>query len=589
VTPPTLLTEWARLLIGSLREAGLRDVVLSPGSRSTPFTAAALDHPTLTCRVLIDERAAAFFALGHARVTGRPVLLICTSGTAGAHYFPAVVEAAEAAVPLLVLTADRPLELQGAAAPQTIEQIRLYGGHARAFFELGTPDADPGALRAVPRIAAQAFASTLHPLPGPVHLNARARKPLEPRPPATSEDRALRDQIDRLLGRVPRLAPPNATPDADAVDRLAEACRAARRGLVVCGPAPLHGGATPDTVSHLARVTGFPVSAEAASQLRFADPIPGALDALATYVDGPAIGDPGPDLVLQVGRPPTASAWHAALGGGSDLRRYVLASDRWPDPWSTATAVIHGPPDATLRALAERLGTRPVGGDVERARRAWAASLRATDRLARETLDEALGDGFSEGAAVRAVVDAVPAGSILALGNSLPIREVDTFVPPGPRGLAVWAQRGVNGIDGLVAGAAGATAASRRPTTLLLGDVSMAHDLGGLAAVRDLPAPLTVVVLNNGGGRIFERLPIADALAGDDRLEAWLTPPRVDLRAAAAAFGVDYATAADAASVVRGLDALAPTGGLLEVVIPEGGTTAHHQRLRRRLKERLGG
>ena len=588
MTPPTLLTQWARLLLGSLREAGLTDVVVSPGSRSTPFTAAALADAGLRCRIVIDERAAGFFAVGHARMTGRPVLLVCTSGTAGANYFPAVVEASEAGVPLLILTADRPLELQDAAAPQTIDQVHLYGSHVRAFFEIGTPDADPAALRALPRVAAQAHAATRAPVPGPVHINARARKPLEPRVATTPEDAALRDTVDRLLARVPRAWSGGSGPDDEAIEAAARACRTARSGLIVCGPAHVHEAAPAGAVDALARATGFPVVAEAASQLRFGDPVSGALHAFPALLDVPGFaGAHAPHVVVQVGRPPTASAWYAAFERWQDARRYVLADRGWPDPWSAASAVIRTSLGPGVRALAVRIAEDPGPDEAARARATWAEAVRRAEEEARGAIEESLRGPFSEGAAVRTVVEALPSGSVLALGNSLPIREVDVFAPAGRTGLAVWSQRGANGIDGLVAGAEGAAAATGRPTTLLLGDVSLAHDIGGLATLRDLPAPLTVVVLNNGGGRIFERLPVAEALGGDPRLDAWLTPPGIDFAAAAAAFGLDHARADDPASVAAGLEELAGAGGVLEVLVPEGGTTAHQRRLGRAIRERL--
>ena len=171
---------WARLFLRSAAAAGVTDVVLSPGSRSTPLTIAAATTSELRAHVIVDERGAAFFALGQARVTGRPSLLICTSGTAGAHWLPALIEASQSFVPLIAVTADRPWELQDSAAPQTIDQLKLFGDHVRHYAELGLPDPSPGALRAVPRIAAQAVARALGPVPGPVHINARFRKPLEP-------------------------------------------------------------------------------------------------------------------------------------------------------------------------------------------------------------------------------------------------------------------------------------------------------------------------------------------------------------------------------------------------------------------------
>jgi 2-succinyl-5-enolpyruvyl-6-hydroxy-3-cyclohexene-1-carboxylate synthase len=205
-------------------------------------------------------------------------------------------------------------------------------------------------------------------------------------------------------------------------------------------------------------------------------------------------------------------------------------------------------------------------------------------------VDRALTGQFSEGAAVRAIVEAVPDHGVLALGNSLPIREAEAFAPAAARGLTVWAQRGANGIDGLVSGAAGAAAASARPTTLILGDVSFAHDLGGLAVARDAGAPLTIVVLDNGGGRIFERLPIADAL-GDDQFQAWLTPPRLDVSAAAAAFGIAYARVTDQARLEAALGDPATRSAtrVIEVVIPPGGTTEHQRRLTEDLAGELAG
>lgn len=617
MTPPTLLTEWARLLLGSLRVAGLRDVVVSPGSRSTPFAWAALQDPGLRCRTLIDERSAAFYAVGLARMTGEPALLICTSGSAAANYFPALVEAAESGLPVLVLTADRPLELQAAAAPQTIDQVKLYGDYARAYFELGTPDAHPAMLRAVPRLAAQALLAARSPSPGPVHLNARARKPLEPRHGTGPAEEELRAVVDRLLGGVPRAFSSEAEPSAGAIAAVADACRNARRGLIVCGPAAPADAVEPESLAALVRATGFPVVAEAASQLRLsrsdgaADPGQ-SLDAFVSLLEIPGFAEAhAPDLLIQVGRPPTASAWHSALERWPDADRYVLSPRDWSDPSSTAAALVLGPLDRTVRALttalveadvdvaagdetSEATGDRAgatTGGSTGAGtdRDAWAAELGAADERARARIEESLAGGFSEGAAVRAVVDRLPAGSVLALGNSLPIREVDVFVPGGPRGLTVWFQRGANGIDGLISGAAGAAAASGRPTTLLIGDVSFVHDIGGLQAARGLPAPLTVVVLNNGGGRIFERLPLAAQRGDDPAMASWLTPPGVDFRAAALAFGLPFACASDGDQLAAALDRLAESGGVLEVVVPDGGTTAHQQELRRRLEAELGG
>src|SRR4051812_16764248 len=218
----TLLTEWSRLLLGTFARAGVEHVVLSPGSRSTPFAWAALNEPKLRCHSVWDERVAAFFALGQARVSGRPSLLLCTSGTAAANYYPAVIEASLARLPLLVLTADRPFELQHAGAPQAIDQLKLFGDSARAFFELGTPDPSPSALEGLLRSVAHAVQAALHGNPGPVHLNARARKPLEPIRADDAASLRLRESVDALLARGPTVAA-RATLHGD-VTRLSRAC-----------------------------------------------------------------------------------------------------------------------------------------------------------------------------------------------------------------------------------------------------------------------------------------------------------------------------------------------------------------------------
>ncbi|MBK1715916.1 thiamine pyrophosphate-binding protein, partial [Rubrivivax gelatinosus] len=217
-----LHSAWSRLFVQSLREAGVAHAVISPGSRSTPLALALAQAMPFT--VLHDERAAAFFALGQARASGRPSVVLATSGTAPGHWLPAAMEAREAGIPLLLLSADRPWEVQEAQASQTVDQLRLFGGHARAFFELGLPDAHPAALRAVPRLAAQAVLATHHPLAGAVHVNARFRKPLEPQPATGPEPwRPLVEQLSRA--GAPRLLAPAATPSPEAVALLVERVR----------------------------------------------------------------------------------------------------------------------------------------------------------------------------------------------------------------------------------------------------------------------------------------------------------------------------------------------------------------------------
>jgi len=336
-----LLTEWSRLLLGTLARAGVEHIVLSPGSRSTPFAWAALREPKLTCHSLWDERVAAFFALGQARLSGRPSLLLCTSGTAAANYFPALLEASLARVPVLVLTADRPFELQHSAAPQTADQTKLFGDAARAFFELGGPDAAPSALAGVVRSVAHAVARTRFPDPGPVHLNARARKPLEPNAAVDAASVALRDAVDSLLAQGPTVTA-RVTAHAD-VSRLAQACAETARGLIVVGPHSAHEPEAAVQLARLAAITGYPLLCEGTSQLRFfsgAAPEAARIDAFEWLLHSARLREPlRPDLLLSFGSPPTSGAYERLLSRGFSGCRFVIAPARLSgSPWARQRA-----------------------------------------------------------------------------------------------------------------------------------------------------------------------------------------------------------------------------------------------------------
>jgi 2-succinyl-5-enolpyruvyl-6-hydroxy-3-cyclohexene-1-carboxylate synthase len=553
---------WAEILLAGLRDAGAGDLVISPGSRSTPLVLAAA-RLALPCHVIIDERVAGFFALGRARVTGRPSVLICTSGTAGAHYLPAVIEAAMARVPLLVVTADRPPELRDCGAPQTIDQAHLFGRFARGFCDLGMPEPVPQALRGLRRRAAQMAALSRWPDPGPVHINAPARVPLEPSAdPGPDERRMIELAASIAAERFTVAAPVLAAATDETVAGLAALCRAASRGLLVAGPAPLASQAERDAVAALVRATGFPLLAEATSQLRWSGgpPPAGLCDSfdlvLRSSRRGPVAAPP--DLIVELGAPLTSSAWARYLAEHRQCARVVVAPHGWLDPHSGAAMIVSAPVGDVAARVAAHL-PQPAPGE-------WSEAWREADRRARASLESAMrGAPLGEHAAVRAAVDALPDRSLLLLGNSLPVRVADAACPAAARQIDVLCQRGACGIDGLVSGAAGAASAARRPTAVLLGDVSFAHDLGGLAAARVAGAPLAIVVIDNGGGRIFEHLPVASAPGGAELLERfYLTPPALDLAAAAAAFGVAYRSARDAGELGRFVrDALSTSGATL--------------------------
>lgn len=551
-------------MLGAFAEAGVRDLVWSPGSRSTPFLLAAERSGAFTLHRALDERSGAFYALGLARATGRPPLLLCTSGSAGAHWYAAALEASLAHLPLLLLTADRPLELQDCAAPQTVDQTRLFGEHVRAFFELGAFDPQALAVRAMRRKVAQAVASTRWPSPGPVQLNAPARKPLEPGPTTDIEtSRAIRTAASTP---VTRFAAPVMAPSDEAVDEIAGAFVTARRPLIVCGPAPLSEFETGEALQAFARAAGIPAGTEATSQWRF-----GGAGSEGWHIDGldlllrsdRFLGEPV-DLVLQFGLPPTSGGWTRWLQRHPGIRRVVITGSGWPDPESSATEVVIADPVTVLERLHAALPSRAPLEWTERLMTANRAAWRA-EAVMREAA------GFSEAETARRVAASVPAEGVLLVSNGLPVRLVDEHCPAHLAQCRVISQRGLNGIDGMVAGAAG-VAATGRPTVALLGDVALLHDLGSLEMARRATAPLVLVVLNNDGGRIFEQLPVATTL-GPAHLEFFTTPHGLRFADAARGFGIAYQRAESEDALGTALDEALGRRSctLVEVLVPPSG------------------
>ena len=419
--PAVVQTLWARALVDALVDAGVALCVLSPGSRSTPLAAALARDTRVRLVTVIDERTAAFYALGVARATGRPAAIACTSGTAAAHYLPAIVEASAAGVPLVAITADRPLDLQACGAPQTIDQVGMYGGFPRAALDLGAPEASALAFRAMRRKVLHAVALARGPRLGPSHLEVPLRKPLEPVEPATAAELALASAVTARSGEPAfAAAVPSLAADPAALDALAGAIAREPRGAILAGAMPLAFGAARDRVLALAARTGYPIVAEAGSQLRF-----GPRPAGVAFVDHlelvlAAGSAPAPAIVVQVGAEPVAAGWTALPG-----ERWVLATE-WRDPDSTARAVILGDPAASIAGLVDRLAPRAMSDFA----RAWLAA----DARAASAIDRAIAaHPRSEVAVLRAALTAMPAGATLQLGNSLPVRVVEHAPGAAPR------------------------------------------------------------------------------------------------------------------------------------------------------------
>lgn len=571
--PQRQLARFSDTLATALVAAGVREVVASPGSRSTPFLLAIARCRSLRLHMVVDERSAAFFALGQARLSGRPSALLCTSGTALSHFSPAVVEASCAGLPLLVLSADRPAELQRCGAPQTIDQAGFFGGHVRASFQL--PASGSAVLAAAARMVRQAVAQSRGPDPGPVHLNLPVPKPLEPdwsAEPAPPEAR--------------RVYPAMATPDGHALDEVAAQLQRAHRPLLVAGPTPLYQSIAPPAFALGRR--GLPLAAEAGSQLRFA----------GASREGCAVADAydrylahyRPDVILEVGGTPTSAGYAAYLADRPPLFRAVL-SPVFRDASNRADVVVCGDVGRALEGLlarVESVSDEPFAPDA----RACVDGLEGT---VWSVIHRQLGDGgaqpLSEAAALRCVFSELPPGALLGLGNSLPIRHANRYVLGSDHDLRVWVQRGANGIDGWIAQAAAIAIAAERPSAVVLGDVAAMHDIGSLGLAARATAPLLLVVLDNGGGRIFEQLPVRQQIDDVAFERLFATPPALDWAAVARAFGVGYGRAETEPELRNALrQALgAKAATLVHVAVPPSGAARLEAELSRALAAALGG
>ncbi len=531
MTPVNPSTAFGVTFADELIRCGLREVVLAPGSRSTPLAMAFFEagqQQRVRLHVRIDERSASFTALGLAKASRRPVTMLCTSGTAAANFHPAVIEADESSIPLIVLTADRPPELRGIGANQAIDQIKLYGGAVRWFCEAGLPEARPGMVGYWRSLACQAWAHAaghvggLGQGAGPVHLNLPFREPLVP---AGGDEGA--EWPESLDGR-PGGQPWTRFHGEDAPGGELE-LPWTERGVVVCGDGDYDALA----LVELGERTGWPVLAEPSSGGRRG---PNALSAYQYLLATPEfVRAHQPDLIVSAGRPGLsraqlaflgASSGWASSGGAGCARRHVVVAQgpgRGADPQRAATDV--------ARAL--RLTGTPGG-------RAWLDGWLRADEAARRAVDAVLdGDeNLTEPRLARDLASALPEGALLWSASSQPVRDIDLGLLPRAD-LRVLASRGTSGIDGTTSSAIGAALAHGGPAFALIGDLAFLHDAAGLALGPDEPRPdLCLVVVNNDGGGIFSTLEQAAFPGSFERLFG--TPHGTGLHHLAAAFGLPY-------------------------------------------------
>lgn len=520
-----------RVFAEELSRLGVRLAVVSPGSRSTPLALAFERNPAIQVEVVLDERSAAFFALGAAQATGNPVVLVCTSGSAAANYHPAVVEADLSSIPLLVLTSDRPPELRGIGSGQAIDQLKLYGDAVRWFADAGTPAGDDDGLLYVRQLACRAFAAAKgDPRPGPVHLNFPFREPLAPRPggePITAT-REL-STSGRSDGPLTVVLDPVRNPDEAAISRAIEVLDGGKRIAIVAGRLTDPGVREP--VVELSEALGAPILAEPTSQLRWG---PHRRDSVIwTY--GSILGDQDskvetPDAVIRIGETPTSAELRRWLAGLDETEQLMIRPEGdWYDPSRIAGTILRSDLVPTLEVLSER----------------------AQDGRSRAYLDtwlEAQAGNQPDGGAAaihRTVAGSASDGTIIYTASSLAIRDQEAFLPPGSTDLLFLANRGTNGIDGLVGSAAGASVGSGREVIVVTGDLGLIHDMSSLPLTRRPGARVKVVVVNDGGGRIFETLPAAEVLAPGEFERLMLAQSDLSIERIAAAAGIDWTRVID--------------------------------------------
>lgn len=571
-------TALASAFVEELARCGLRRAVLSPGSRSTPLALALWRQAGIETTVIVDERSAAFFALGAAQASGAPVAILCTSGTAAANYHPAVCEADHAGVPLLVLTADRPPELRGIGAGQAIDQLKLYGSSVRWFCDVGTHDADDDGLLHYRATACRAFAAARgEQRPGPVHLNFAFREPLAPLPEAdavtATDPLALTGRGDRPLTAV---TPIDMEPSQFLLDEVAKHIAEADIGVIVAGrqlDPELR-----EPLTHLARVAGFPILAEPTSQLRCG---PHDRSYVVTSYDLLLRDErfretASPDLVLRFGEMPTSKPLRSWLAESGADQIVVDPLGDWNEPTRRAAALLRADPTELASGWAARLGEdRPAP-----------AMWLGAERSAREAIETELGDSdaLTEPGLQLSLGVAYGDGELVYTASSMPIRDQEAFLPSTASDVVFLCNRGTNGIDGLISAGIGAAHATGKPTTIVTGDLGLLHDIGSLAALRDVSTPVRIVVIDNDGGGIFHFLPQEKALDSDE-FEALLGTPRgVNVAKAAALFDLPHRKLE---SLDELSEALAAGTGLIEVKTDRKANTALHQQLTKRVQAAL--
>ncbi|MCK5650889.1 MAG: 2-succinyl-5-enolpyruvyl-6-hydroxy-3-cyclohexene-1-carboxylic-acid synthase [Gemmatimonadetes bacterium] len=555
-------TIWARAFMDELAKSGVQDVCIAPGSRSTPLVLACAEDPRFRPFVHLDERSAAYFALGVGKSTGRPGVVITTSGTAAANLYPAVIEAAQSETPLILLTADRPHRLRDADANQAIDQIRLFGRFVRSFYEVAPPEIAEDALLHLRSLACRAVADAVGLPAGPVHLNFPFAKPLEPTEgpgdvPAEDEMHPLatrgRDGSAPFVDIRPRRLQADPEDVAQLLERLAESSR----GLLVAGPSA-DSERTGEAVVRFAAATGSPLLADPLSGARFRNThgatVLGRYDLFLREEE--VRRHLAPDLIVRIGASPTSAALLTFLQENAATPQLVVdAGHLWKDHLASASQCYQADPVLFLDALSDQA---PRRGAPE-----WRMLWEHAEEIAGNALAHMRGEFFFEGDVLSTVAAALPEGASLFVSSSMPVRDLDAFGAHRSERLRVLGNRGASGIDGVVSTALGVAATSEGPTVAVLGDVAFCHDMNGLLAARRHGMDVTFVVIHNDGGGIFHMLPIREREPSFTSFFA--APHGLDFRHVAELYSLHYSRIEESSEAVTELREA------LEAAVEEGG------------------
>jgi 2-succinyl-5-enolpyruvyl-6-hydroxy-3-cyclohexene-1-carboxylate synthase len=535
-------TLWVSILAETLKRLGLQTVIICPGSRSAPLAVAFAQHPTLEAIPVLDERSAAFFALGIARRSKLPVALICTSGTAGANFYPAIIEAYESHVPLLILTADRPPELRNCHAGQAINQTNLYGSYVNWYTELALPEPQLPLLEYLRQTLIYAWERSQFPVPGPVHLNIPFREPLAPTLDPTLAPMAEHFKEAQFFQQIKPCSVATDKPQWSPSNIPFPTWMACDRGLIIAGPAiPQDAVVYCKAIAQLSQTLGWPVLAEGLSPLRnYADLNPLLISTYDIALRNPDLATHlEPEQVIRIGELPTSKTLRLWLQNLSACQWIIEPSDQNVDPLHSQGSHLRLSIEALAADLIDYGDRRIQSAAFVPQAPSYLKSWLTVDATIRESIHKALShiQPLRESKVAWLLSQTLPVGTPLFIANSMPIRDVELFWQPGNRKIQPYFNRGANGIDGTLSSALG-MAHRQHSSVLLTGDLSLLHDTNGFLLQPQWKGHLTIVLINNAGGGIFGMLPIANFEPPFETFFA--TPQQADFAKLCAAYGVEH-------------------------------------------------